>query len=247
MCAGVSPPREVVVIDHLTKAYGPVVALDEVSFSVRAGEILGLIGPNGAGKTTLFECLAGLLPADGGRVIVGRGAPGARRSDTLFYVPDAIAPWPDQTVDWALRFTVGFLGGDGARQPGIVERLSLEQLLRSQIGALSKGQRKRVLLAIGLLTRQPVLVIDEPFEGLDLRQSRQAEAALRWHAASGRTLFVSIHQIHDAGRICDRFVLLSGGRVCAEGTAAELSARAAEKQGGGSPPEDFEEVFLALA
>jgi ABC-2 type transport system ATP-binding protein len=235
----------VIAVDGLSKAYGRLVALDGVTFSVREGEILGLIGPNGAGKTTLFECLAALLPADRGRVTVRGAGRAGRRSDVLFYLPDAIAPWPDQTVAWALRFTVGFLGGQADRRDEIVERLSLGPLLTSSIGTLSKGQRKRALLAIGLLTSQPVLLIDEPFEGLDLRQSRQVEATLRWHADSGRTLFVSIHQIHDAGRICDRFVLLSGGRVCAEGTADELTSRAAMRLDGRTPS-DFEEVFLAL-
>ncbi len=243
------PSAVLIAVDGLSKTYGRLVALDEVSFSVREGEILGLIGPNGAGKTTLFECLAGLLPADRGRVTVHGGAHGGlhadRRSDVLFYLPDAIAPWPDQTVDWALRFTVGFLGGLGGLHDEVVERLALTPLLKARIGTLSKGQRKRALLAIGLLTSQRVLLIDEPFEGLDLRQHRQVEATLRWHAASGRTLFLSIHQIHDAGRLCDRFVLLSGGRVCAEGTADELTARAAMRLDGRAPS-DFEEVFLAL-
>ena len=163
----------------------------------------------------------------------------------LFYLPDGITPWPVQTVDWTLRFTQGFFGGRRDLMGDVIERLGLEPLLGSPIGTLSKGQRKRALLGIGLLTPQPVLLIDEPFEGLDLRQSRQVAATLRWHAAAGRTLFVSIHQIHDAGRFCDRFVLLSGGRVCAEGTADELTARAAVMLEGRAP-ENFEEVFLAL-
>jgi ABC-2 type transport system ATP-binding protein len=126
-----------------------------------------------------------------------------------------------------------------------VDRLGLAPLMRMQIDALSKGQRKRVLLALGLLTPQPVLLIDEPFEGLDLRQSRDVAATLRWHQSRGRTLFVSIHQITQAARFCDRFILLSGGRVCAEGAPGELAALAAARLGG-PPPSDFEEVFLAL-
>jgi ABC-2 type transport system ATP-binding protein len=118
-------------------------------------------------------------------------------------------------------------------------------LLRQPIGTLSKGQRKRVLLGIGLLTPQPALLIDEPFEGLDLRQSRDIATTLRAHAARGRTLFMSIHQINHAARFCDRFVLLSNGRVRGEGTVQELAAVAAARNAAGSP-EDLEEVFLAL-
>jgi ABC-2 type transport system ATP-binding protein len=233
-------------VEGLTKRYGALMALDRVSFSIRPGEVLGLIGPNGAGKTTLLECIAGVLPADQGLVrFPGRPAQSAR-SSVLFYMPDGIAPWPEQRVEWALDFVIGFYGGRADARDDIVERLEVRPLFRQHIGALSKGQRKRVLLAMGLLTPQPVLLIDEPFDGLDLRQSRQVAATLKSHAWGGRTLFLSIHQIHDAGRFCDRFVLLSGGRVCAEGTSAELTADASARLGGRAP-DDFEEVFLALA
>ena len=128
---------------------------------------------------------------------------------------------------WALDFTIGFLGGRASLREEVIDQLDLRALLPQPIGTLSKGQRKRVLLAIGLLTPQPALLIDEPFEGLDLRQARDIATALRAHASRGRTLFLSIHQIADAARFCDRFVLLSSGRVCGEGTVAELAALAA--------------------
>jgi ABC-2 type transport system ATP-binding protein len=233
--------RTLVDVTGLSKKYGRVTALDSVALSIREGEILGLIGPNGSGKTTLFECLAGVQPADAGRVDAGHVI---RRSDLLFYLPDGVAPWPDQTVEWALHFALRFFGGRTNLHAELVERLGLAPLMAVRLGALSKGQRKRALLALGLLTPQPILLIDEPFEGLDLRQSRDAANTLRWHASTGRTLFLSIHQILDAARLCDRFVLLSNGRVCADGTIDELGARAAAR---GAAAGDFEEVFLALA
>src|SRR5499427_10164247 len=99
-------------VDHLTNTYGHLTALSDVSLSVQPGEVLGLIGPNGAGKTTLFECIAGLLPTDQGLVSWGgRPLEVAERSAHLFYVPDGIAPWPTQTVRWALDFCIGFFGG----------------------------------------------------------------------------------------------------------------------------------------
>jgi ABC-2 type transport system ATP-binding protein len=229
----------------MTKRYGDLAALDGVGFSIRRGEILGLIGPNGAGKTTLFECMAGLLPPTAGELLLSGNPLSARtRRSTLFYLPDAVAPWPAQTVRWALDFAVGFLGARGDRLDGVIEGLAIRPLLGAAIGTLSKGQRKRVLLAIGLLTSQPLLLSDEPFEGLDLRQSREVAATLRQHAQDGRTLFLSIHQIADAARICDRFVLLSAGKICGEGTLAELtdvvrSSRAVSAA-------NLEEVFLAL-
>jgi ABC-2 type transport system ATP-binding protein len=215
-------------------------ALEDVSFHVGAGEVLGLIGPNGAGKSTLFDCLAGVLPSDRGRVSAGGESIAVNnRASLLFYVPDAIVPWPEQPVRWALDFTVGFLGGKGPLREELIDQLALCSLLDQPVGALSKGHLKRVLLAIGLLTRQPALLIDEPFEGLDLRQSRDIAAVLRAHVDPGRTLFLSIHQISDAAQFCDRFVLRSGGRVRGEGTVSELAALAGAK-------EDLQDVFLAL-
>jgi ABC-2 type transport system ATP-binding protein len=245
----------------LTKRYGRLTALDDVSFSVRRGEIVGLIGPNGAGKTTLFECLAGVLPRDAGTV-TGDDRPIVVGHSPLFYLPDAIGPWPTQTVNWALDFTLGFFGGRTGDRPAVTTALGLDGFLDQPIGTLSKGQRKRATLAIGLLTPHPMLVIDEPFDGLDLKQTRDVAQTLRAHATGGRTLLLSIHQIADAARVCDRFVLLSGGRVRGEGTLEELKREAgrrapgvslAEADGapGASPAEaegegGLEEVFLAL-
>jgi ABC-2 type transport system ATP-binding protein len=229
-------------VRELTKSYGPRRVLDAVSFTVRPGEVLGLIGPNGAGKTTLFECLAGLLPADAGEVR-GSGervlAP-ARRSAAMFYVPDGIAPWPDQPVCRVLLFFRDLWGVAAERVSAAVDSLKLRTLLGSPVRSLSKGERKRFLIALGLLAPQPLLMLDEPFDGLDLRQTREATAILREEAARGRTLFLSIHQLSDAGRACDRFVLLSDGRVVGEGTLPEVRDRAGLQDGG------VEEVFLAL-
>src|SRR5262245_22262078 len=213
-------------VTGLSKSYGRLAALQDVTFSIKQGEVLGLLGPNGSGKTTLFECLAGIQPADRGEVNVAR-------SDALFYMPDGITPWPEQPLWWVLEFAMGFFGGPKDRYPDVVDGLELTSLLHVPLGELSKGQRKRALLAIGLLTPQPILLIDEPFDGLDLRQSREMVATLRWHGvAHGRTLFLSIHQIADAAAICDRFVLLNAGHVCAEGTIEELTNLASQRTGG---------------
>lgn len=258
-------------VASLSKRYGHLAALSEVSFAIRPREVLGVIGPNGSGKTTLFECLGGVLPADSGALYkITPGAPtprtftpgapspridarpltSAERIATVFYLPDAIAPWPEQTVRWVLDFTAGYFGraqtGSYAATPSdVIGRLDLEPLLDSRIGTLSKGQRKRALLAVGLLTPQPILLADEPFEGLDLRQTREIAQTLRHYAAAGRTMVLSIHQISDAARVCDRFVLLSGGRTRGEGTLDDL-ARLAASRAEVSAGTDLEEIFLAL-
>jgi ABC-2 type transport system ATP-binding protein len=236
-------------VSSLTKRYGHLTALSEVSFQIRPGEVLGLIGPNGSGKTTLFECLGGVLPADGGALLrEARPLTAAERTATVFYLPDLITPWPAQTVRWALDFVQGYwpqvrvaAGRREPEAPELVQRLDLEPLLDARLGELSKGQRKRALLAIGLLTPQPILLADEPFDGLALRQPRDGAGPLRGCAAKGRTLVLSIHQIADAARVCDRFVLLSGGRIRGEGTLDELTAIASA-----APGTALEEIFLAL-
>lgn len=219
----------------LTKHYGAVRAVDNVSFEVRRGEVLGLIGPNGSGKTTLFECVGGVLAFDAGQV---------SKAAELFYLPDAIAPWPSQTLAWALDFVAGYFGAPQGLRARVVEALSLSPLLGQRIGHLSKGQRKRGLLAIGLLTSRPVVLADEPFDGLDLRQTREVADALRTFAGEGRTLVLSIHQISDAARVCDRFVLLSGGTIRGEGTLADITTLASGRAG--RPIAGLEEAFLAL-
>ena len=228
-------------VNGLSRLYGSFWALRDASFTIRPGETLGLIGPNGSGKTTLFGCLAGVHPATAGSVSLdGKTIPPDERKSLLHYVPDGIRPWPDQTVDWVLRFAAGLYGASEHARLGFASALGLTRLLGSRLGKLSKGEHRRVMLAGGLLTPQPLLMLDEPFDGLDLRQTRDVMRTLREHAATGRTLFLSIHQLGDAARVCDRLVLLSAGRVVGEGTLDELRGAAHLDAGG------LEEVFLAL-
>jgi ABC-2 type transport system ATP-binding protein len=231
-------------INRIAKRFGDVAALAGASFEVRTGELLGLIGPNGSGKTTLLECVAGVRAADAGSIALGNAALAAHeRKQALFFLPDGVRPWPDQRVAWMLEFIDGLFGAEDGLRPWVVGALGLEALLDKRIGALSKGERKRALVAAALLTPQPFLLLDEPFDGLDLRQARELAAVLRAHAARGRGLCLSIHQLGDAARLCDRLVLLTDGRTAAEGTLGELRVRA-----GLAPdaPAGIEEVFLAL-
>ncbi len=203
---------------------------------------MGLIGPNGSGKTTLFECLAGLIPTDSGGVeYQDRPLAPQNRKQALFYLPDGIRPWADQSVNWVLAFFEALHGRPRGEAAALARALKLDALLRSRVGTLSKGECKRVLLALGLLTPQPLLLLDEPFDGLDFRQARDVMELLRCYPAKGRTLFLSIHQLTDASRVCDRLVLLSKGLVVAEGTLTELRTQANLPNDGA-----LEDIFLAL-
>ncbi len=228
-------------VKGLTKRFGDYPALTDASFELHRNEILGIIGPNGAGKTTLMECLAGLLPADAGELkMSGEPVPPARRKESLFYLPDGITPWADQPVYRIVGLFREVFGRTRAAERLAVERLALEPVLGKTAQTLSKGYRRRLLLALALLTPQPVLILDEPFDGFDLRQTLGVMALLRDIAAGERALILSIHQIADAERICDRLLLLDAGRVLGYGTRDELRCQADLPQG------SLEEVFLAL-
>jgi len=224
-------------VQGIGKRFGRRAVLEDVSFSVGPGEILGLIGPNGAGKTTLFECLAGLLPIDCGTI--ASTAPPRDRKQVLYYVPDGIHPWPDQTLQWTTQFFERLFQRPAGEAARIVESLGLAALAKSPLGWLSKGELKRALLALGLLTPQPILMLDEPFDGLDLRQMREVMTLFRATSLAGRTLFLSVHELGHAAQVCDRLVLLSAGRVVGVGTLDELRQRSGVAGG-------IEEVFLAL-
>jgi ABC-2 type transport system ATP-binding protein len=237
------PSTVLVTVHRIGKVFGDQQVLADVSFEIVSGEILGLIGPNGAGKTTLLECIAGLLSADTGEVRWrGSPLPPARRKEQLFYVPEAILPYPDQRAAEVLTFFRQAYLQPPSRLEYLVGALGLEPVLAKPVGALSKGYRRRFLLALGLLAPRPVLLMDEPFDGFDLRQTREVMSLLRHEAVDGRTLVLSIHQLVDAQRICDRLVLLSSGLMRGVGTLAELTIAARLPTSS-----DLEEVFLALA
>ena len=228
-------------IASLTKFYGEQLALDGVGFSVQAGEILGLIGPNGAGKTTLLEAIAGLLPVDSGEIrFRDQPLPAHRRREAIFYLPDGVRPYADQTAEQALALFAGVYRRSADEVSEIVSTVGLRHVLAKRIHALSKGYNRRLIVALGFLTPHQILLMDEPFDGFDLRQSRDMMDTLQRVASGGRTLLLSIHQLRDAEQVCDRFALLADGRIRGVGTLEDLRGRA-NRPGG-----TLEEIFLAL-
>lgn len=228
-------------VRNLSKHFGEIKALDSITFDIRKHEIVGLIGPNGAGKTTLLEGMTGLMPLDRGEIFrEDTLLPVSRRRRTMFYLPDCIIPYPELPVGKAIDFWARFLGAEQEKFTEIIQRLELETVQFKRINSLSKGYRRRFLLAISLLSSQSLLILDEPFDGLDLRQMLTIIAILKETRAAGRTLLLSIHQLYDAERICDRFLLLNAGRMLGFGTLPELRKQAGLSAG------NLEDVFLAL-
>jgi len=225
----------------LGKRYGDEAAIAGVTFSVAAGEVLGIVGPNGAGKTTLLELVAGLIAADSGNVLWrGEDIEASRRKAAMFYLPDGVRLYQDRFAIDVLSFFAGVYRRSQADVTRTIAALGLAPVLRKRVSGLSKGYNRRLILAVGLLTPQPLLLMDEPFDGFDLRQTRNIIDVVRNEAAKGRTFVLAIHQLVDAERVCDRFILLAAGLVRGIGTLDEL--RAQTRMPGGS----LEEIFLAF-
>ena len=153
-------------VQNISRRFGPMFALADITFTARRGEILGLIGPNGAGKTTLLEILSGMLPADGGSVLWEESLLAAsRRKHVMFYLPEAVTPYPDRRATEVLALFARLFGQPHNRLAAAIEDLALSPILPTRVGALSKGYRRRLLLALGLLAPQPLIMIDEPLTG----------------------------------------------------------------------------------
>src|ERR1700681_2877134 len=228
-------------VDSITKQYADQVVLADVSFDIHAGEIIGVIGPNGAGKTTLLEAVAGILPIDAGDVCwSGKPLAASRRREAIFYLPDGVRPYQDQPVTRVLSFFADVYRRSAHEIAATIESVGLTPVLHKRVHSLSKGYGRRLMLALGLLTPHPLLLMDEPFDGFDLRQTRDIVGVLRREAAESRTLVLAIHQLLDAERVCDRFILLADGRVRGAGTLNDLRARTGIADG------TLEDIFLAL-
>lgn len=225
----------------VSRRFGPTTALRDAGFTVAAGEVLGVIGPNGSGKSTLLACAAGVLRADGGTVTLdGITLDLAAIRRTVFLLPDGITPWAEHRVHAVVDSWRRLQDRPAADAKRRVAEVGIEPLLGRLVRELSKGERKRLMVALALLAAQPVLLLDEPFDGLDLRQTREVARLLRDEARAGRAIVVSLHQLGDAERSCDRLALLDAGRIVAHGDMEALRVAA------GRPGASLDEVFIAL-
>lgn len=221
-----------VVLRGVSKSYRRFPALDNVSFSLRAGEVFGYIGPNGAGKTTTMKILTGLITDFDGEVeIGGRRIPGqiAEAHRLLGYLPQNAAFQEWRTVDHALR-TFGRLSGMSDKEleeriPELLELLSLADVRHKKISQLSGGMAQKVGLAQALLHGPKLLVLDEPLNGLDPFSRHQFKGIVRALAAGGTTVLFSSHILSDLEDVADRIGILSRGRLMQVGAIDELRAR----------------------
>lgn len=218
-------------VRDVTVRYGEVVALEGASVEVAAGRVTGLVGMNGSGKSTLFKAIMGMVRPDAGTVLInGADTRAARSGGIVGYVPQS------EDVDWTFPVSVrdvvmmGLYGLQGiTRRPRAVDRAAVEEALarvelteyaHRQIGQLSGGQKKRAFVARGIAQGAQVLLLDEPFAGVDKRSEATMVALLRELAAEGRTILVSTHDLHALPQLADETVLLQR-RVLFHGSVAE--------------------------
>jgi len=234
-------------VEHLKRTYGTFTAVEDLTFDVAAGEIVGLIGPNGAGKTTTLRCLAGILrPTSGvvrvdGHDIVADPLEAKRR---LAFMPDEPHLFEYLTVDEHLRL-VGRLYGVAdfdARARALLEELELTGKERSLPGELSRGMRQKVIIACGLVRNAPALLFDEPLTGLDPIGIRRMRETIVARARAGSAVLLSSHLLHLVEEVCSRVIIMDRGRKIADGSVAELASRADLVAAGSN----LEQIFLRV-
>lgn len=213
-----------VQVAGLRKTYGTKVAVDEVSFEVRPGEIFGILGPNGAGKSTTVESVAGLRVGNSGSVRVHGVDPWTDRAATTRLVGVQLqesALQPKITVREALELWGSFYDDPEPWQP-LAERLGLTDHLGQRFAALSGGQQQRLSIALALIGRPRVAILDELSTGLDPRARREVWQLVRDVRDAGTTVLLVTHAMEEAEQLCDRIAIIQDGRVRALGTPAEL-------------------------
>ena len=230
-------------VHSISKRYGGLLAVDKVSFAVRRGEIVGYLGPNGSGKSTTVNMVVGLLEPSGGTITLDGRTPGddpIAYKRRVGYVPEEAHLYTHLTAGEYLEL-VGRLRGLPQQRLGqkVEELLKLFLLYDSRystIAAFSKGMRQRVLLAAALMHNPDLLILDEPFSGLDVSAALLFRALLGLFAAEGRMILFSTHRFDMVERLCSRVVILSKGRLVAEETVADFR--------GGDP--SLEEYFVRV-
>jgi ABC-2 type transport system ATP-binding protein len=225
----------------LTKRFGPIAAVDDVSFHIDQGEIVGFLGPNGAGKSTTMRMLTGYMPATSGTArIAGFSVDDnpVKMKRSIGYLPESVPLYPEMRVVAFLRYVADAKGMPrGACKKEVdrvIERCGLIEMKNRIVGHLSKGYRQRVGLAQALVGNPPVLILDEPTVGLDPKQIKEIRGVIQ-ELAEDRTVLLSTHILPEVSLLCQRVLIIDRGRLVAQDTMENLT-------GGGKA--SLEEVFV---
>lgn len=219
-------------IENLTKVYGRLVAVDDVSFSVPSGSVFGLIGPNGAGKSTTFSVLATLLSPDGGRVRVAGFDPSDEPLEVrrrMGYMPDVMGVYDDLRVDEYLGFFAAAYGVASQSRRGLVDGLldlvDLDVKREAMVDSLSRGMKQRLSLARALVHDPEILILDEPASGLDPRARIELRHLLQELRDMGKTIVISSHILAELEEMCTEVAILEAGKLVAAGSPRDIRDR----------------------
>jgi ABC-2 type transport system ATP-binding protein len=243
------PPRSVATLEHATRRFGEVTAVDAMSLTMEPGQTVALLGPNGAGKTTAVEMLLGLLRPDDGTAHLFGGPPAEAVARGLVGAMLQDAGLPSGATVAELIGLMRGLYPDPLDLSDALRLADLEAVAGRQVQRLSGGQRQRVRLALALAGNPELLVLDEPTSALDVLARRAFWERARASVSEGRTLLFATHQLEEADAVADRAVVISRGRLVADGNPAEIKAQAAARRTGRVPAArlpGLEEAFLAL-
>ena len=222
-----------IVVRNLHKSFGPVKAVNGVSFEARDGEITGLLGPNGAGKTTTLRMLYSLLPPDSGEILIDgldptRDAMQIKR--TLGVVPDSRGLYGRLTARENISYYAELHGMSRERteqrMAELIRTLDMADFIDRRTEGFSQGQRVKVAIARSMVHEPQTVLMDEPSNGLDVMSTRALREYIRGLRQEGRSVVLSTHIMQEVAALCDRIVIIAKGEVAANGTAAELLARA---------------------
>ena len=216
------------VVEHLTKSYGDTTVVDDLSFVVEPGRVTGFLGPNGSGKSTTMKMMLDLAAADRGRATIGgqRYRDLAEPARLVGAMIESDAFHPGRSGRNHLRILADATSIPSRRVDEVLAEVGLARAARRQVGAYSLGMRQRLGLAAALLGEPPVLVLDEPGNGLDPEGIRSLRDRLRAHAATGGTVFVSSHLLSEVEHLADDVIVINGGRLVTKGSLAELQETA---------------------
>jgi len=219
--------------NHLRKYFGETIAVDDISFTVDQGEVLGFLGPNAAGKSTTMRMITGFLTPTSGTAVIGgsdiiKDSLEARRK--IGYLPENAPAYPDMTVSGFLGFIAGIRGFSGREKQGRVEdtleRCFLSDVRHQTISTLSKGYKQRVCFAQSILHDPEYLIMDEPTDGLDPNQKYEVRAMIR-EMARDKTIILSTHILEEVEQVCTRAIIIARGRIVADDTPEGLRKRSA--------------------
>ena len=221
----VSPVAAPIVVEGLTKRYGTVKAVDDLSFAVRAGAVTGFLGPNGAGKTTALKMIVGLARPTAGRALVDGSPVASVAADARCSASTSSPAAPIRAVRRAIICARSrpWRGCRASRVEEVLALVGLEQAAGRRVGTYSTGMRQRLGLASALLGDPQILVLDEPLNGLDPQGIRWLRTFLREHAASGKTVLLSSHVLSEAAQTVDDVVVIHKGRLVRQGSIEELA------------------------